>query len=351
MSAVAAPHRPSSGVVPTTAASSTNSTMTTASSGKSPLSQQPTTHTAAPSSTTSTAQPSTTAPAQSSSHKSSNSRPAHSSKTKHRKINKQHPEFELTYDMMLGIRTVVSKTEAQHHTEVNDKDYTDTMKLQFPGRGSLWTPAHRMRDFKFKDYQPVVYKKIRECFGINPADYLLCVCGNFQYLEFISNSKSGQFFFYTHDRQFMIKTVSKGECKFLQAILPAYYEHIVHNPHTLLTRFFGMHRVKPHKKKQRHFLIMSSVFYTDKYIHSVFDLKGSSQGRSATPKEIKSGNPVYKDNDFVQQKVAMKLTDTQSARLQEQLARDVEFLRKLDIMGNIETHSKHAPRTLVCDCH
>ena len=268
---------------------------------------------------------------QSSSNKSSTSRPQ-PTKTKHRKINKQHPEFELTYDMMLGIRTVVSKTEAQLHSEVNDKDYSDTIKLQFPGRGSLLTPAHRMRDFKFKDYSPVVYKKIRECFAINPADYLLCVCGNFQYLEFISNSKSGQFFFYTHDRQFMIKTVSQGECKFLQDILPAYYEYIVRNPHTLLTRFFGMHRVKPHKKKQRHFLIMSSVFYTDKYIHTVFDLKGSTQGRSATAKEIRSGNPVYKDNDFLQQKVQMKLTDVQSARVQEQLASDVEFLRKLRIM-------------------
>jgi hypothetical protein len=28
-------------------------------------------------------------------------------KPKHRKINKKHPEFELTYDMMLGIRTCV----------------------------------------------------------------------------------------------------------------------------------------------------------------------------------------------------------------------------------------------------
>ena len=329
MSAVAAPHRPSSGVVPSTASSTASSLPSVNSAVKASTSPQ----TVVPS----TSPPGGTASGptvQSSSHKSSSSRPQQpsSSKTKHRKINKQHPEFELTYDMMLGIRTVVSKTEAQSHSEVNEKDYSDTIKLQFPGRGSVWTPAHRLRDFKFKDYSPVVYKKIRECFGINPADYLLCVCGNFQFLEFISNSKSGQFFFYTHDRQFMIKTVSQGECKFLQTILPAYYEHIVRNPHTLLTRFFGMHRVKPHKKKQRHFLIMSSVFYTDKYIHTVFDLKGSTQGRSATAKEIRSGNPVYKDNDFVQQKMAMKLSELQSERLQQQLASDVEFLRKLDIM-------------------
>ena len=34
-----------------------------------------------------------------------------------------------------------------------------------------------------------------------------------------------------------------------------------------------MHRVKPHKRKPMYFVIMSSVFYTDKHIHEVYDLK------------------------------------------------------------------------------
>jgi 1-phosphatidylinositol-4-phosphate 5-kinase len=141
------------------------------------------------------------------------------------------------------------------------------------GKGSTHTPAHLMRDFKFKDYQSIIFKNIRSLFHIDSADYLLCLCGQFQYLEFISNSKSGQFFFYTHDRKFMIKTISNEECKLMKAILPAYYQHIKNNPNTLLTRFYGMHRVKPHKKKQVHFLIMGSVFYTTKFVHKVFDLK------------------------------------------------------------------------------
>jgi hypothetical protein len=151
-------------------------------------------------------------------------------KTKHRKINKQHPEFELTYDMMLGIRTVVGAhhnqlamqqqlSNAQQQNENKDlkdkqasaassrtiqlqpSDFTQTQTSRFPGKGSLTTPGHAMRDFKFKDYSPAVFRAIRANFGIDPIDYLLCVCGNFQFLEFISNSKSGQFFFYTHDRQ------------------------------------------------------------------------------------------------------------------------------------------------------
>jgi 1-phosphatidylinositol-4-phosphate 5-kinase len=57
-----------------------------------------------------------------------------------------------------------------------------------------------------------------------PIDYMMCVCGNFDYLEFISNAKSGQFFFYTHDRQFMIKTQTKAESKFMRSLLPQYYK-------------------------------------------------------------------------------------------------------------------------------
>lgn len=55
------------------------------------------------------------------------------------------------------------QTEAQQHGDtLTAADYTDTIKLKFPGRGSILTPAHAMRDFKFKDYAPSVYKKIRE---------------------------------------------------------------------------------------------------------------------------------------------------------------------------------------------
>ncbi len=67
--------------------------------------------------------------------------------------------------------------------------------MKFPASGGSLTPAHQMRDCKFKDYAPEVFRQIRDRFGINPMEYILSVCGNFEYLEFVSNSKSGQFFF------------------------------------------------------------------------------------------------------------------------------------------------------------
>ncbi len=62
-------------------------------------------------------------------------------------------------------------------------------------------------EFAFKEYEPQVFMRIREHFKIDAAEYTMAVTNN-NYLEFKSNAKSGQFFFYTHNKQFMIKTMS-----------------------------------------------------------------------------------------------------------------------------------------------
>jgi hypothetical protein len=66
--------------------------------------------------------------------------------------------------------------------------------------------------------------------------------GDFNYIEFIANSKSGQFFFYSHDGCYMIKTQTKEECVLLRDIMPKYVAHLTSNPNSLLVRFYGMHR-------------------------------------------------------------------------------------------------------------
>jgi 1-phosphatidylinositol-4-phosphate 5-kinase len=38
-----------------------------------------------------------------------------------------------------------------------------------------------MRDFKFKDYAPKVFRHLRERFDVDPADYMMTICGNFEY--------------------------------------------------------------------------------------------------------------------------------------------------------------------------
>jgi hypothetical protein len=133
----------------------------------------------------------------------------------------------------------------------------------------------------------------------------------------------------------------KSEAHVLLEMLPAYFEHVQAHPHTLLTRFFGVHRItpvhgravsgrglqraplltlqpashipacgrpappystlalplipgslastwptppsiplSPSRPPQVRFVVMANIFVTDLQIHRRFDIKGSTEGRT-----------------------------------------------------------------------
>jgi len=274
-------------------------------------------------------------------------------------ISKKHPEYELAYDMMLGIRTVVGRAEGglsnledaiyKASTSPNTKEaellvkrfrddfvgqvspdkFTEAPCYRFPKKGGQCTPPHCMKSFNFKDYCPEIFKMLRQLFNIDPSDYQTEVCGNYQYLEFMSNSKSGQFFFYSHNQRFMVKTMTKTEAKLLRKILPQYYSYIRKHPHSLLAKFFGMHRVKPHRRDHIYFLIMGSVFYSKEglEIHEQYDLKGSRKNRKAGASES-----MMKDLDLIENKIYLNIGRDKKKLFRQQLLSDTEFLRKNKIM-------------------
>jgi 1-phosphatidylinositol-4-phosphate 5-kinase len=261
-------------------------------------------------------------------------------KKKDKSIGALHPFFELTHDMMVGIRTVVGRSQAKPQAQLMKEHFTASNRLKFPSKAkpNSHTPSHKMADFYFKDYAPEVFRRIRKRFGIDPAAYINDVCGNNEYLEFISNSKSGEFFFFSHSEQYMIKTISHPEARLLREILPKYYKHIKDNPDTLMARFFGLHkvRVRGTGKRDVYFLIMGSVFYSPTGVEYnmdyQFDLKGSSLGRSATEKEKARAKPVLKDNDLLDLGLKMRIGRENAQRLNMQLAKDVALLKELNIM-------------------
>jgi len=137
-------------------------------------------------------------------------------------IDGEHELYTLSIAVMIGVRTSISKTNA----EINDgpgkrwvriQDFGRSEKYEFRPRGGVLTPPHQLaHTFKVKDYAPVVFAYLRRLAGVNEFDFLLSVCGNANFIEFISNAKSGQFFFYSSDGRFMIKTMTNAESKFLR---------------------------------------------------------------------------------------------------------------------------------------
>jgi len=251
-------------------------------------------------------------------------------------IDGRHELYTLSIAVMLGVRTSIAKTNTiiastTRANALTAQDFMAEEKYEFAPKGSDITPPHKLsHTFKFKDYAPLAFAYLRRMFGVNEFDFLLSVCGNANFIEFISNAKSGQFFFYSSDGKYMIKTMTNAESKFLRRILPHYFRHCVQNPNTLITKFLGMYRVKLyHLRRNVKFVIMNSVYYTDKSLQIFYDLKGSEIGREAKP-----GQDVLKDNDLrkILPEQAFSFHPDVRKRVRQQVVSDCSFLRRMQIM-------------------
>lgn len=210
--------------------------------------------------------------------------------------------------------------------------YTATRTLTFPSEGSSTTPPHRLKTFQFKDYAAHVFLKIRQSVGIPELEFLRSVAGR-DYHDFVTNSKSGGFFFFTHDKQYMIKSHAKAESKFFRSILPRYHQYLVDNPSSLLSRIVGLHRVRNPDFGTVHFIVMRNIFRcADTIIHERFDLKGSVHGRNAKEKEKEQKFPVFKDNDFLKMNKKLRLEPSIRKQVMTQLDKDTQLLCDLKIM-------------------
>ena len=132
------------------------------------------------------------------------------------------------------------------------------------------------------------------------TDFLsISLIGDKALVELVSPGKSGSMFYISHDEKFLIKTMKSSEIKLLLKILPQYYKHMDFNRHSVLTRFYGLHRIGRKGGKQIRFVVMGNVFSTDLLLHRKYDLKGSTQGRTArVGGKVEDGSTILKDNDL-----------------------------------------------------
>ncbi|GAA5824050.1 hypothetical protein JCM11251_001500 [Rhodosporidiobolus azoricus] len=247
-------------------------------------------------------------------------------------IGQDHANYVLMYNMLTGIRIGVSRCQAKLKRPLTDADYTARHKFSFDIVGNELTPSVRY-DFKFKDYAPWVFRELREYFYLDPSDYLVSLTAKYILSEIGSPGKSGSFFYFSRDYRFIIKTIRHSEHKFLRSILKDYHAHIKSNPHTLLSRFYGLHRVKLPRGRKIHFVIFNNLFPPHRDIHETYDLKGSAIGR-LYPEEKAANNPhaVLKDLNWVGRHRQLALGPEKKALFEEQLRRDTEFLQRLGIM-------------------
>jgi len=211
--------------------------------------------------------------------------------------------------------------------------------------------------YKFKDYHPEAFFLLRGSMEIGSAAYLDQVL-NINRTK-LSEGASGAFMFFSADNNFIIKTVSAKEQRFLHRILPKYTDYIKNNQHSLVVRIYGSHSLHIYGQIFR-FVVMQHILSTHHIINLRYDIKGSWIGREAvstTPGSIvkcrhcnqkykvavsanqekecplrvgpHEPNIVLKDNDLV---TRLQLSPAFANQVFSQLVADSEFLCALGIM-------------------
>ncbi|CAD8088028.1 unnamed protein product [Paramecium sonneborni] len=146
--------------------------------------------------------------------------------------------------------------------------------------------------------------------------------------------KSGEFFFFSHNKQLIIKTMRQSEVNTYKKRLLNFATYQANNPQSLLNKIYGLYTFERFEKSEAkvHFLIMKnlSLGIPKNYIYRTYDLKGSEYDREVLAKKSETdlSKLTLKDLDFfkiekqiwVEQNIAQKLT--------QNLFKDSEFLEK-----------------------
>lgn len=267
-----------------------------------------------------------------------------------------HENWNMVLSMMIGIRMAVGRSRMEQGRELQPVDFCMKEKFSIlPRMANIFDSevSKRVSITRFIDYSPLVFQRIRASFGIQHDDYLRSlgpeqllgnmVLGNLSSLaELSSEGKSGAFFYYTADGNYMLKTVAPKEFVLLRRMLKSYYDHIFNNHGTLLVRFLGLHCLSVRKTrrgpffigksiKKLYFVVMANMFNTPFEINRRYDLKGSWVGRQTPPDKYDS-SVALKDVDFQHANECIRVGEERRAHLLKQLELDAHFLASQNII-------------------
>ncbi|MES1914503.1 MAG: hypothetical protein MHM6MM_006566 [Cercozoa sp. M6MM] len=254
--------------------------------------------------------------------------------------------METTRGIIRGIESLARRSEAEHLPEtlreMNDRKYLFSEVCQSEASSG-----------NFRSYAPVAFSFMRRAVGVSDADFLVSIrgadSGINEMQEKFTEGRSGSFMYFTLDKRYIVKTVTKQELQLLLQLLPALVAHRAANADSLVAPFLSAHSISMYRTTVR-FVVMSSVFFSQALRQAVpmdetYDLKGSWVDRHADPRLLLGKRDIpphllprklrtrkgttMKDNDL---HVPMRLDCEMRDKLLRQIHADAEFLRDLGVM-------------------
>jgi 1-phosphatidylinositol-4-phosphate 5-kinase len=131
---------------------------------------------------------------------------------------------------------------------------------------------------EFEVYRPCLFSKVRKLYGITAEMFVHSFAGEMAKLSLSDGGSSGAFMFFSGDMQYIVKSMSTKERKFLNEICDTYYEYLKKHPSSFVTRFYGLYSIKLYKSTYS-FVVMGNTFaqnskLPDEVIYRMYDLKG-----------------------------------------------------------------------------
>uniref|UniRef100_A0A7S2TZG0 PIPK domain-containing protein n=1 Tax=Lotharella oceanica TaxID=641309 RepID=A0A7S2TZG0_9EUKA len=248
------------------------------------------------------------------------------------RIVKDHPQYVLAKCVADGIKTVLKKDQKNSPTMTvskGKKAQEEAITFKIPMKvGGNWTT------FDFTAFGDKFYKSLRRKFQVE-GEFKTSFDRPFQ--EFKSNSKSGAYFFFTNDGKYLVKTIKESESRALRNILPQYHHHMTFNEDSILNKILGLYRIQFPRPFRGHstfnIVVLESLFGSNRFVHKIYDLKGSFKGRTAKEEDIqrapneRTTNAILMDNDLRAEKKGIMLRPDVAAKIKKQILSDTDWLK------------------------
>jgi 1-phosphatidylinositol-4-phosphate 5-kinase len=187
---------------------------------------------------------------------------------------------------------------------------------------------------KVKFLKPSLFYRIHAQCNESIESIISSICESGPLKGEISKAKSESLFFSSSDKKFILKSMKHDEWNIMASdFLSSYVNHIHSNENSFLSRFFLCFKIR-NSKSTRHFIVMNNVFCSNRSIHEIFDLKGSTAAREVTLEEFRKnkGNVIWKDVDWEKKRYKLEICKETGKQLKIQIQQDTLFLKNHRLM-------------------
>eukprot|EP01084_Bolivina_argentea_P317319 550155_1 len=234
----------------------------------------------------------------------------------HKKHKAENDSMFFSGDIMLYIPKLI------------DDEYKEHVIEQYP----VGVVGGEHKNIVFTEYAPFVWSYLRNVYGVTDQEYknnILSASNKLNEIvkksfETFVEGKNNEFYFFTNDKNYLIKTLTKQKAQTLLDMLGVYVYHLQCHNDTLLPRYFGLHSIVLYSH-WIYFVVEDNVFHVDP--HEMYTFKGSWIDRRT--KHHMGAGKLMKDEDF---RTNLKLDSNTSMTIFNQLKKDTRFLSSMNIM-------------------